>query len=197
VNCTQEKKKYLLVLEAVLKARTISLDHPHVHLQTVKFFHLVSPQLESLNPIVASVISGERDKILAGKSLQQLNQEFLKKFNSSNSHKLVATELMFLLSPKDKQEALKFLQNLELTKGRKQLKEAISIHQSILSVFEENQVASEFKKKCKTVFLDATYFMEKAEVEQRRKQREELEKEQIDEKKDENNNQKDNNQKDK
>jgi len=170
------KKKFLLVLQGVLKARAIAPDHPQVHKKTIEFLHSVESHLDSLNPVVKNVIITERDKMLAGKSLEKLNQEFLAKFSSSLPHRHVVAELLFLLSPNNRSEAIKILTNLEGIKGHSQLKECIAIHETLVSVIGDANTADEYKKKAKSLFPYATFFVEPSEVEQKRKQREDAEK---------------------
>jgi hypothetical protein len=46
--------------------------------------------LDSLNPVIKGVIVDERDKIFGGKSFQEFNQEFLKKYPSLPHRRVAA-----------------------------------------------------------------------------------------------------------
>ena len=112
------KKKFLLVLRALRKAKAIAPDDPGVHKAVVTFLHAVGAATD-LNPTISKVIEDNRAVIgaPAGTSLDALNQAFLLKAQQGGAGAaaiLAAAEVQLLIDPSKKPAALALVTALDI-----------------------------------------------------------------------------------
>jgi len=165
------KKKYLLVLQSLKRAISIAPNDADVHKYKIKFFSAVKDIVDgkdtSVNPIVRDLIKAEQLAILGTKSLQEVNQEFLNAHLLSLPQRAAASEVLFTLQPEKKEEAIKLLLNVDNVKGKKDLKECIKVHKTLVEVMKDNEAAEKYRVHCKEKFSYALYFMTEDEKQKR------------------------------
>jgi hypothetical protein len=120
-------EKFLLALQALNKAISLNSSHPDAHRITVRFLHAVQAELASLHPTVQELIKSSQEKLLAGKSLEQFNEQYLQQHQGSFAHRIAAAEMTFLLNPAKKEEALKLINTNGVKGGSKDLKVSLSL----------------------------------------------------------------------
>ena len=151
------KKKYLLVLKALTQACALGhADKPEVHIARIRFLHAVS-KAEGLNPTISKVIDANRAAIGAatGTALPALNASYLAKNNDGGSV-LAAAEMMLLLEPAKKADALKLIAAVDITKLT--LPAATAAHELVAKTFRDDAAAKALKAKALAHFPACAYF---------------------------------------
>ncbi|GAQ88611.1 N-terminal acetyltransferase [Klebsormidium nitens] len=168
------KKKLLLALQAVKRLVSIDVTHPDVHRSLVTLFHTVdtspAPDSESAE-LVHRVIAEERKEItaLAGQSLQEYNEAFLKEHSGSLLHRAAAAEVVVLLDCSRTAEAVGIVEEASargagkdeaLAEGVKtwELKDCIRVHRLLQQKLGDAKAAARWKERCSGYFPYSTYF---------------------------------------
>uniref|UniRef100_A0A3B6EGA3 Uncharacterized protein n=1 Tax=Triticum aestivum TaxID=4565 RepID=A0A3B6EGA3_WHEAT len=101
------KQKVLLAFQAVKQLIKLDENNPDSHRSLIRFFHrinnLPAPGTDS-EKLIWNVLEAERPDLrqLHGKSLVEVNINFLEKHNASLTHRAAAAEMMYLLEPDKK-----------------------------------------------------------------------------------------------
>ncbi|KAJ8640601.1 hypothetical protein MRB53_017295 [Persea americana] len=166
------KQKVLLAFQAVNQLLKLDAENPDSHRCLIRFFHRVSsfsaPVTDS-EKLVWSVIEAERSSIsqLHGKTLNEANRSFLEKNEDSLMHRAAAAEMLYVLEPEKKLEAIKLIEESTNSNslingglGSKQwkLKDCIAVHKLLGTVLTEPDAASRWKARCAEYFPHSTYF---------------------------------------
>eukprot|EP00252_Welwitschia_mirabilis_P024175 TRINITY_DN7068_c0_g2_i1.p1 TRINITY_DN7068_c0_g2~~TRINITY_DN7068_c0_g2_i1.p1 ORF type:complete len:915 (+),score=223.86 TRINITY_DN7068_c0_g2_i1:244-2988(+) len=168
------KKKILLAFKALKRQLNLASDNPQVHRCLILFFNMVdnlSPPQTPAEELVQKVIDIERRKMewFYGKSLLEVNDLFLENHKGSLLHRAVAAEMLFVLNPDKKAEAIKLIEdsfdiieprhNSAGKCGEWKLESCISVHKLLLSTFCESNAAASWKVRCMEMFPYSTYFL--------------------------------------
>lgn len=114
------------------------------------------------------LISGSSFRQLDGKSLVEVNRSFLNKNDASLMHRVAAAEMMYLLEPDKKLEAVGLIEDsvnntvsgngvLGPVKEWK-IQDCIEVHQLLKTVFSDQGAAERWKARCAEYFPYSTYF---------------------------------------
>lgn len=167
------KKKVLLAFQAVKQLIKLDGNNPDSHRCLIRFFHkinsLPAPVTDS-EKLIWNVLEAERPDLrqLHGNSLVEVNSNFLEKHNASLTHRAAAAEMMYLLEPDKKLQALKLIEdstnNMASGNGvvgpikEWGLEDCIDVHKLLDTVFADQDVASRWKVRCAEYFPCSTYF---------------------------------------
>ncbi|KAJ4952475.1 hypothetical protein NE237_029307 [Protea cynaroides] len=167
------KQKILLAFQAVKQLVRLDADNPDSHRCLIKFFHRVgsmaAPASDS-EQLIWSVLEAERPDLsqLHGKSLTEANSHFLQTHKDSLMSRAAAAEVLYVLEPKKKSEAIKIIEdstkNLMSINGALKpvkewkLKDCISVHKLLGTVLVDPDAASRWKSWCAEYFPYSTYF---------------------------------------
>ncbi|CAO2179205.1 unnamed protein product [Urochloa humidicola] len=167
------KQKVLLAFQAVKQLIKLDENNPDSHRCLIKFFHkinsLPTPGTDS-EKLIWNVLEVERPDIrqLHGKSLIEVNRSFLEKHNASLTHRAAAAEMMYLLEPDKKTEAIKLIEdstnntsagnNVLGPVNEWQIQDCIDVHKLLETVFGDQDVANRWKSRCAECFPYSTYF---------------------------------------
>ncbi|KAF8676019.1 hypothetical protein HU200_047522 [Digitaria exilis] len=167
------KQKILLAFQAVKQLIKLDENNPDSHRCLIKFFHkinsLPTPGTDS-EKLIWNVLEAERPDIrkLHGKSLVEVNRTFLEKHNASLTHRAAAAEMMYLIEPDRKMEAIKLIEDStnNTSSGNNvlgpvnewQIKDCIDVHKLLETVFGDQDVANRWKARCAEYFPYSTYF---------------------------------------
>ncbi|KAG8044851.1 hypothetical protein GUJ93_ZPchr0008g13823 [Zizania palustris] len=167
------KQKILLGFQAVKQLIKLDESNPDSHRCLIKFFHkinnLPSPGTDS-EKLIWNVLEAERPDLrqLHGKSLAEVNRSFLEKHNASLIHRAAAAEMMYLLEPDKKLEAIKLIEdsvnNTASGNGAPgparewNIQDCIDVHKLLVTIFGDQDVANSWKTRCAEYFPYSTYF---------------------------------------
>ncbi|CAM0881720.1 unnamed protein product [Alopecurus aequalis] len=167
------KQKVLLAFQAVKQLTKLDENNPDSHRCLIRFFHkinsLPAPGTDS-EKLIWSVLEAERPDLrqLHGKSLVEVNSSFLEKHNASLTHRAAAAEMMYLLEPDKKSQAIKLIEDStnNTASGNGVLgsinewgiQDCINVHKLLDTVFSEQDVANRWKVRCAEYFPCSTYF---------------------------------------
>ncbi|KAK3164784.1 hypothetical protein QOZ80_1AG0024670 [Eleusine coracana subsp. coracana] len=167
------KQKVLLAFQAVKQLIKLDENDPDSHRCLIKFFHkintLPAPGTDS-EKLICNVLEAERPDIrqLHGKSLIEVNRSFLEKHSASLTHRAAAAEMMYLLEPDKKMEAIKLIEDstnntASGNNARGPVKEwhiqdCIDVHKLLETVFGDKDAANRWKACCAEYFPYSTYF---------------------------------------
>ncbi|WOH05562.1 hypothetical protein DCAR_0624981 [Daucus carota subsp. sativus] len=166
------KQKILLALQALKHLHRLDAEKPDSHCCMVRFFYKVAsiptPVTEA-EKLIWSVLEAEQPTFsqLHGKSLLDANALFLEKHKDSLMHRVAAAEMLHLLEPKRKAEAIKIIEEspnspvLKSVSGvvrEWKLKDCIAVHKILGTISDDHAVASRWKKRCSEYFPYSTYF---------------------------------------
>uniref|UniRef100_A0A1D1XV89 N-alpha-acetyltransferase 16, NatA auxiliary subunit n=1 Tax=Anthurium amnicola TaxID=1678845 RepID=A0A1D1XV89_9ARAE len=167
------KQKILLAFQAVKQLLALDENHPDSHRCLIKFFHKLSSfpaPVTDTQKLVWQVLEAERPNIsqLQGKSLIEANQTYLEKHEDSMMHRAAVAEMLLVLEPKMKSEAIKLIEDstnkcaprdeaLGLVKAWK-LKDCISVHKLLETVFKDPDATSRWRTRCAEYFPYSTHF---------------------------------------
>ncbi|XP_038897483.1 LOW QUALITY PROTEIN: N-terminal acetyltransferase A complex auxiliary subunit NAA15-like [Benincasa hispida] len=167
------KQKILLAFQAVKQLLRLDAEHPDSHRCLIKFFCKVdsmpAPTTDG-KKLVWSVLDAERLLIsqVHERSLMEANEVFLEKHKDSLMHRAAVAEMLNLLEPQRKSEAVKLIE--ESTNGMVprngalgpikewKLKECIAVHKLLETVLIDHAAASRWKTRCSAFFPYSTYF---------------------------------------
>ncbi|KAL9323139.1 hypothetical protein ACSQ67_011192 [Phaseolus vulgaris] len=167
------KQKILLAFQAVKSLLRLDAEHPDSHRCLIKFFNKVgsmnAPVTDS-EKLVWSVLEAERQTIsqLHGKSLFETNNSFLEKHEDSLMHRAAFGEMLYVLDPNRRPEAVKLIEgstnNLVPRNGAVgplgewKLKDCIAVHKLLGTVLVDEDAALRWKVRCAKFFPYSTYF---------------------------------------
>ncbi|KAI3455389.1 hypothetical protein Pfo_012052 [Paulownia fortunei] len=167
------KQKILLALQAVKHLLRLDADNPDTHRCLIKFFHKVGSMpapVSDTEKLIWGVLEAERPTFsqLHGKSLIEANTLFLEKHRDSLSHRAAVAEMIFVMEPSKKKEAINLIEesssNLVSPDGalgpvRKwRLKDCIAVHKLLGTILDDQNAASRWKVRCAEYFPYSTYF---------------------------------------
>ncbi|KAL3840920.1 hypothetical protein ACJIZ3_025511 [Penstemon smallii] len=167
------KQRILLALQAVKHLLRLDADSPDTHRCLMKFFHRVgsmpSPATDT-EKLIWGVLEAERPTFsqLQGRSLIEANAVFLEKHKDSLRHRAAVAEMIFVMEPNKKKEAINLIEEspIDLVSsngalGQVQkwtLKDCIAVHKLFGVVFDDQDAASRWKVRCGEYFPYSTYF---------------------------------------
>ncbi|XP_047316946.1 N-terminal acetyltransferase A complex auxiliary subunit NAA15-like [Impatiens glandulifera] len=167
------KQKILLSYQAVKQLQRLDADNPDSHRCLIRFFHkmesLPVPVADS-DKLIWAVLEAERPGFsqLHEKSLIEANSNFLEKHKDSLMHRVAVAEMLYLLDPSKKEDAIRLIQdssnnllstNLALASVEEwKLKDCIAVHQLLGDTFNDSDAALRWKGRCADYFLYSTYF---------------------------------------
>ncbi|KAG8379893.1 hypothetical protein BUALT_Bualt07G0136600 [Buddleja alternifolia] len=167
------RQKILLALQAVKHLLRLDADNPDTHCCLIKFFHKVGSMpapVTDAEKLIWGVLEAERPTFsqLHGKSLLEANTVFLEKHKDSLRHRAAVAEMIFVMEPNKKGEAVKLIEessndpissNGALGAVRKwRLKDCVAIHKLLGTILDDHDAASRWKVRCAEYFPYATYF---------------------------------------
>ncbi|PPS07049.1 hypothetical protein GOBAR_AA13594 [Gossypium barbadense] len=167
------KQKILLAFQAVKQLLRLDAEYPDSHRCLIKFFHKVgsmpAPATDA-EKLVWSVLEAERPSIcqFQEKTLTEANEIFLRKHQDSLMHRVVVAEMLYILDPTKKLEAVKLIEDssniVEPTNATLgpimawKLKDCIGVHQLLEKVLVDQDAALRWKVRCAEYFPYSTYF---------------------------------------
>ncbi|XP_050231671.1 N-terminal acetyltransferase A complex auxiliary subunit NAA15 [Mercurialis annua] len=166
------KKKILLALQAVKQLLRLDAESPDTHCCLIRFFHkvgLMASPVTDTEKLIWSVLEAERPSIsqLHEKSLLEANECFLEKHKDSLTHRAAVAEMLYLLEPNKKSEAVKLVEDsTNLVPGNGalgpvkewKLKDCIAVHKLLETALIDHDAASRWKVRCTEYFSFSTYF---------------------------------------
>ncbi|XP_074275958.1 N-terminal acetyltransferase A complex auxiliary subunit NAA15 [Silene latifolia] len=167
------KQKTLLAFQAVKNLLRLDAENPDTHRCLIRFFNKVSSMpapVSDAERLVWNVLEAERPAIsqVHEKSLLDANMLFLKNHEESLMHRAAAAEMLHLLEPSKKSEAVKLIEessnnliSIDGAPGRVRpwkLKECVAVHKLLESVLADRDSASRWKTQCAEYFPYSTYF---------------------------------------
>ncbi|KAF9685220.1 hypothetical protein SADUNF_Sadunf03G0032000 [Salix dunnii] len=167
------KKKILLALQAVKQLLRLDAENPDSHRCLIRFFHKVGTMtapVTDTEKLVWSVLEAERPFIsqLHEKNLIEANKIFFEKHKGSLMHRAAVAEMLSVLEPNKKPEAIKLIEDstnnpapingaLGPVKEWK-LKDCIAVHKLLGAVLDDPDAALRWKGRCSQYFPCSTYF---------------------------------------
>ncbi|KAJ6963431.1 N-terminal acetyltransferase A complex auxiliary subunit NAA15-like [Populus alba x Populus x berolinensis] len=172
-NVNMRKKKILLALQALKQLLRLDAESADSHRCLVRFFHTVGTMtapVTDTEKLVWSVLEAERPLIsqLHEKSLTEANMIFFEKHEDSLTHRAAVAEMLSVLEPNKKLEAVKLIEdstnNPAPTNGALgpvnewKLKDCIAVHKLLVEVLNDPDAALRWKLRCAQYFPCSTYF---------------------------------------
>ncbi|KAM7475951.1 hypothetical protein LguiB_023194 [Lonicera macranthoides] len=167
------KQKILLAFQAVKQLLRLDAENPDSHRCLIRFFHKVestpAPATDT-EKLICGVIEAERRTFsqLHEKSLIEANTLFLENHRDSLMHRAAVAEMMYVLEPSKKAEAIKLIEdssnNLVARNGALgpvrewKLKECIAVHNILGGVLVDRDAALRWKVRCAEYFPCSTFF---------------------------------------
>ncbi|XP_073006647.1 N-terminal acetyltransferase A complex auxiliary subunit NAA15 [Typha latifolia] len=166
------KQRTLLAFQAVKQLIKLDKNNPDCHRCLIRFFHKIS---QSSSPVTDSekliwkVLEAERLEIsqLNEKSLMEVNTSFLEKHGASLMHRAAAAEMLYVMEPDKKHEAIKLIEdstnNIASGNGALapvnewKLQDCIAVHKLLETVFIDQDAAFRWKTRCAEYFPYSTY----------------------------------------
>lgn len=167
------KQKILLAFQAVKQLLRLDAENPDSHRCLIRFFHKVSSMdapVTDTEKLIWSVLEAERPSFsqLHGKSLTEANISFLEKHKDSLTHRAAVAEMLSVLEPDKKAEAIKLIEDSNdnlvstseaLAPARKwKLKDCIAVHKLLGTALVDCDAASRWKVRCAEYFPYSAYF---------------------------------------
>ncbi|KAK1299486.1 hypothetical protein QJS10_CPB14g01154 [Acorus calamus] len=167
------KQKVLLAFQALKQLLKLDPDNPDSHRCLIRFFHKVSsfgaPVTDS-EKLISKVLEVERPILsqLQEKTLVEANRSLLEKHTDSLMHRAAVAEMLHLLEPNKKIEAIKLIEdsaNRTVAKNGAlgpvlewSLKDCISVHKLLETVLIDLDAAFRWKARCAEYFPCSSYF---------------------------------------
>lgn len=164
------KQKILLAFQAVKQLLKLDAGNPDSHRCLIRFFHKVDSMdapMSDNEKLIWRVLEAERPTIsqLDEKSLVEINNHFLEKHEDSLMHRAAFAEMLYVLDPSKKAEAIKIVEETTIntvsineTTGRWKLKDCMAVHKLLGTVLIDHNAASRWKVRCADYFPYSTYF---------------------------------------
>ncbi|KAK1305757.1 hypothetical protein QJS10_CPA10g00495 [Acorus calamus] len=167
------KQKILLAFQALKQLLKLNPDSPDSHRCLIRFFHKVSgfgaPVTDS-EKLISNVLEVERPNLsqLHERTLVEANRSFLQKHKDSLMHRAAAAEMLYVLEPDKKIEAIKLIDDSANKMVAKDgalgpvlewsLKDCIAVHKLLETVLIDPDASSRWKARCAEYFPFSTYF---------------------------------------
>uniref|UniRef100_A0A6N2KHB6 Uncharacterized protein n=1 Tax=Salix viminalis TaxID=40686 RepID=A0A6N2KHB6_SALVM len=167
------KKKILLALQALKQLLRLDAESADSHRCLVRFFHKVGTMTAPVTDterLVWSVLEAERPLIsqLHEKSLTEANMIFFEKHEDSLMHRAAVAEMLSVLEPNKKLEAVKLIEDSTNNPApingalgpvnEWKLKDCIAVHKLLVAVLNDPDAALRWKLRCAQYFPCSTYF---------------------------------------
>ncbi|KAL0441577.1 UNVERIFIED_CONTAM: N-terminal acetyltransferase A complex auxiliary subunit NAA15 [Sesamum radiatum] len=167
------KQKILLALQAVKHMVRLDADNPDTHRCLIKFFHKVGSMLAPVTDaekLIWGVLEAERPTFtqLQGKSLIEANALFLEKHRDSLAHRAAVAEMISVMEPSKKKEAIKLIEessnDLISSNGalgpvkRWRLKDCVAVHKLLGTILDDHEAALRWKVRSAEYFPFSAYF---------------------------------------
>lgn len=167
------KQKILLALQAVKNLLRLDAENPNSYRCLIRFFNKVNSMpapVSDAEQLVQNVLEAELPAIsqVHEKSLTEANMSFLRKHEESLMHRAAVAEMLYLLEPNKKPEAVKLIEessnNMVSINGASgsvrqwKLKDCIAVHKLLESVMDDKDAASRWKTRCAEYVPYSTYF---------------------------------------
>lgn len=167
------KQRILLAFQALKQLLRLDAEHPDSHRSLIKFFHKVGSMaapVTDTEKLIWSVLEAERPTIsqLHEKSLIEGNRTFLEQHKDSLMHRAAVAEMLYVLEPDKKPEAIKLIEESTNNTVPKdgalgpvrewKLKDCIAVHKFLGTVLVDNEAALRWKVRCAEYFPFSTYF---------------------------------------
>lgn len=168
-------EEHLRALKALVRFKTLSPDSPALHLQSVRFAHLLRNEAgsdipESVLPLIKTEFSSS--VIPDDVSLEQYNTTFLQQYAQNSQVIFAAAQAQYIVSSgKDVEDTLASLQQLLKKENKPSLPvivRAIDFLKSKVLASDESKLA-EYISKAREVFPLAVELMSSDEVEAQKK----------------------------
>ncbi|KAJ0977810.1 hypothetical protein J5N97_013284 [Dioscorea zingiberensis] len=167
------KQKILLAFQAVKQLLKLDKNYPDSHRCLIRFFHKITNSaapVTNSEKLIWRVLDAERPDIsqLNGKSLVEANNSFLEDNKDSLMHRAAAAEMLYVLEPEKKAEAIKIIEestnnfaqrNGALGPVREwKLVDCIAVHKLLETALIDCDAASRWKVRCAEYFPYSTHF---------------------------------------
>uniref|UniRef100_A0A5B7AM12 Putative N-alpha-acetyltransferase 16, NatA auxiliary subunit n=1 Tax=Davidia involucrata TaxID=16924 RepID=A0A5B7AM12_DAVIN len=167
------KQKILLAFQAVKQLLRLDAENPDSHRCLMRFFHKVGSipaPVTDTEKLIWAVLEAERPTFsqLHEKSLIEANTFFLEKHKDSLMHRAAAADMVYVLEPNKKAEAIKVIEessnNLVSTNGALgpvgewKLKDCIEVHKLLGTILDDRDAALRWKVRCAEYYPYSTYF---------------------------------------
>ncbi|KAB1218605.1 N-alpha-acetyltransferase 16, NatA auxiliary subunit [Morella rubra] len=167
------KQRILLAFQAAKQLLRLDAEHPDSHCCLIKFFHKVrsmAAPVTDTEKLIWSVLEAERPTIsqLHEKSLIEGNKIFLERHKDSLMHRAAVAEMLYVLEPDRKSEAIKLIEESTYNMVPKKealgpvwewkLKDCIAVHKLLGTALNDEQAAFRWKVRCAEYFHYSTYF---------------------------------------
>ncbi|KAL6996526.1 N-alpha-acetyltransferase 16, NatA auxiliary subunit [Sarracenia purpurea var. burkii] len=167
------KQRILLAFQAVKQLLRLDAENPDSHRCLIRFFYKLGAMpapVTDTEKLIWAVLEAERPTLsqLHEKSLLEANTFFLEKHKDSLMHRAAVAEMVYVLDPSKKDEAIKLLEdssnNLVPTNGALgpvkewKLKDCIAVHKLLGTNFDDRDAALRWKVRCAGYFPYSTYF---------------------------------------
>ncbi|GFP95471.1 N-alpha-acetyltransferase 15 nata auxiliary subunit [Phtheirospermum japonicum] len=143
------RQKILLALKALKHLVRLDADSPDTHRSLMKFFSKVGSMpapVTDAEKLIWGVLDAERLTFsqLHGKSLVEANTCFLEKHRDSLSHRAAVAEMIFVMEPNKKKEAINLIEesSIDLVPVKGRLKDCIAVHKLLGTILDDQEAAS-------------------------------------------------------
>ncbi|KAJ3670740.1 hypothetical protein LUZ60_008166 [Juncus effusus] len=170
---SMRKQKILLAFQAVKQLLKLDENNPETHRCLIKFFSKVNslpaPATDT-EKLISSVIEAEKADIrqLQGESLVEVNKAFFEKNKDSLMHRAAYADMMYLLEPEKKLEAIKIIEdsvnNTTVGNGALgpvkewKLLDCITVHKLLETAFCDADATSRWMVRSAEYFPFSTHF---------------------------------------
>ncbi|KAA8541840.1 hypothetical protein F0562_022992 [Nyssa sinensis] len=167
------RQKILLALQAVKQLLWLDAENPDSHRCLMRFFHRVGSMpapLTDTEKLIWGVLEAEQPTFsqLHEKTLIEANTFFLETHKDSLMHRAAGAEMLFVLEPNKKVEAIKLIEdssnnlvstNEALGPVREwKLKDCIAVHKLLWTILDDCDAALRWKVRCAEYFPYSRYF---------------------------------------
>ncbi|EFJ36800.1 hypothetical protein SELMODRAFT_164833 [Selaginella moellendorffii] len=166
------RQKVLLAFQAIKRLIRVNSDHPDIHHCLCRFYNMVDnkPEPDSTDKLVWEVVAAERSLLrdFGNRTLLEINKDFLDCHTDSLLHRVVAAEVLQLLSPGEKDASVKIVldsrgfssQTFRFCSGEEkwELKQCMTVHKKLQSVLDDPDAAERWRARCAQLFPYSTYF---------------------------------------
>lgn len=154
------RRKFLLMLQAIKRAKALEPENGHLHVAIVDFALAVESSRLSLPDPVREVINQTLPSVTGGMALTELNRDFLRRHKTSLDHVFSGAQVLYRLQPQARQEALDMITDLSDHMQGRTRPLCTKIHQLLQdSAFGEcPDVLQSYKDRCHALFPLATVF---------------------------------------
>lgn len=146
------------MLRSIIRTHRLDSNNPELHSCFVRFLRHTSTS--NLDATVSEVVKRQSSEIFAGRSAQQLNNDFLKKNAKSLPHLLQSARMQYLLDPSGQQKAIELVTSLDPSLEGVNLESCTRVLEALrngdFGLCE--QAITDYKAKCHERFPYATAF---------------------------------------